>query len=114
MAKAIKAATVIQGLARGRKGRNYVRYNYKRLVKERRLRILRKRNKAARTMQALYHIMIAKNIANEKRVERDKKEAEQRLQDDLENRIDGMHGEHMIGLMTTRMQTGARVKLAKK
>lgn len=114
MAKAITAASKIQGLVRGRAGRNFTRYNHKRLVKERRLRILRKRNKAARHIQALYHIMLAKNVANMKREERAVREAEEKLEQDLENRIDGIHGEHMIGLMTTRMQTGARAKLARK
>lgn len=114
MQKAISAATKIQGLARGRAGRNYLRYNHKRLVKERRLRILRKRNKAAKSIQGLYHIMLAKNIANMKRQERAVREAEEKMYQDLEGRIDGIHGEHMLGLMTTRMQTGARVKLAKK
>ena len=114
MARAIAAATVLQGLVRGRAGRNYFRYNHKRLVKERRLRILRKRNKAARNIQALYHIMLAKKIANVKRKERKEQEEQLRLQEDLENRIEGIHGEHIMGLMTTRMQTGARAKLARK
>lgn len=114
MARAIAAATVLQGLVRGRAGRNHFRYNHKRLVKERRLRTLRKRNKAARNIQALYHIMLAKKIACVKRKERKEQDEQLRLQEDLENRIEGIHGEHMMGLMTTRMQTGARVKLARK
>jgi hypothetical protein len=114
MERAIRAASFIQGLVRGRAGRNYMRYNEKRLVKERRLRVLRLRNKAARNMQALYHIMLAKNIAAVKRQERDARLEQQRVLDDLDERIDGIHGEHMIGLMTTRLQTGARAKIARR
>lgn len=114
MARAIVMATRIQSVARGRMRRNWFRHNYKRLVKERRARILKIRNKAARKMQGLYHIFIAKKIKIKKRKERDERAEKQRVLDELEGRIDGIHGQHMLGLMTTRMQTGARAKLARK
>ena len=114
MARAVVFATKIQSVARGRLGRNYFRKNYKRLVKERRIRVMKKREKAARVIQGLRHIQVAKQVAQNKRVEKMKREAEQRLLDDLDAKIDIIHEQHMLDLMTTRMQTGARLKIARK
>jgi hypothetical protein len=114
MARAIIMATKIQSVGRGHIGRTYVRKNYKRLVKERRLRVLRIRDKAARTIQGLHHIMLAKNIANLKRKEKLIREEQQRRLDELENQIDSLHSDHILGLNSTKIQAGARQKLARK
>lgn len=107
------AATQIQKIARGRQTKAYFKRNYRRLVRQRNLRIKEKRERMAVKVQSLFRMNHGKKATQKKRWQKAQQDREAAEYEEVERSLDGLHEDWMTELMVIRAQTGARAMLAK-
>jgi hypothetical protein len=114
IARANRAAGVVQALARGYLGRNKVRLMLPKLIKRREKRIQLKKVRSATKIQSVIRMIAAKKIFLVKRAEFIEREKRRKKLEEFENNIDSIHDNHMKDLLAIRVQGGVRELLAKK
>ena len=108
-----KSATKIQALARKYIQRcDFIR-NYKRLARDRANRIRDKRNKAAIIIQSFQRMNRARSVVERRRQTYAEELKTRKMMLELDGKIEDMHGEWMNDLLAIRIESGARVKLAR-
>ena len=109
-----RSVTKIQALIRGVLKRVWFRKAYKKLVKDRDLRIKNKRLRAVVLIQSAIRRKLALKIVAKRKqflLEEYKKEL---MLEALDGRLDDMHGDWMNELLAIRIETASRGLLAKK
>jgi hypothetical protein len=109
-----QAATKIQAAVRGKQAKEYVARSRKRLERQRQVRRVEKRQKAALKIQCRARVYLARRKARRKREIKEEEERERREFEDLELSLEGLHEDFMNELLVIRAQKGARSMLAKK
>ena len=140
----VGAATKIQALARGIRGRKWMKKNRRRLIRERTARLKvetvllsqcgisspngsrncmyvcicssnqERRLKACIRIQCFFRRVLARRAVGRRRKAKEAELNEQREWEELERSLDGLHGEFMLELMAIRLETGARGMVARK
>lgn len=115
MDRTIRAATKIQALGRRYNARKWIIKNHKRLTKELQKRIRRKKERAATIIASkFFRVVLARRLVVKRRLIMAEFEKERKLLEELEEKLDVIHEEHMTNLLAIRMQSGGRSLLAKK
>jgi uncharacterized protein YjiS (DUF1127 family) len=110
----IRAAIVIQALARGYNTRIYLRTIYKKLVKAREKRIFERKTKASVKIQTIVRMRQAWKHFYQKQEEFQQRERRRKQLEELDARLDDIHETHLNDLLAVRVQQGVRGKLARK
>lgn len=114
MEKLERGMTLLQALVRRFLTRCKFIRGYKRLVRERDTRRKKRRIKACVKIQGFARIIRANNAVIRRKAQIEEEERKKAEMEDLENKIDGIHSDHMTDLMATRIETKARGLLGKK
>lgn len=108
------AAASIQALARGVQGRQKVRKNYKRLVRNRDKTNLRRRERAAIKIQSIVRWRQAMKIVRARQAAFAVQEQKRKQLEELESKLDELHETHLNDLLALRVQQGVRGNQARK
>ena len=114
MEKLERGVTMLQALVRRFLTRCKFIRGYKRLVRERDARRKKRRIKACIKIQGFARIIRANNAVVRRKAQIEEEERKKAELEELDNKIDGIHSDHMTDLMATRIETKARGLLGKK
>ena len=109
-----KASIKIQALIRKKLTIEYVKKSRKRLERQRQIRKIDKRKKAAIIIQCIIRIYLAYKKYKLKKFQKEENERELREYEDLELSIKDCHEEFMNELLIIRAQKGVRFMIARK
>ena len=108
------AATKIQARARGMDGRENVRRNYKKLVRNRDRLIKKRRERAAVRIQSVARRRQSLKIVDARKAEFAEQEKKRKQLEELDAKLDDLHENHLNDLLALRVQQGVRGKQARK